>query len=150
MKVTIVLTLLILLSYSCETRIGKTSQAEQLVVDSNQTVYKDNYTDRTPYRDSIPPTNINDHQSLSFKFDLDSSGYILKTIHIYSGDTETQKSKHTSRYTPTSFNSLIGTLMVIKTLPHWLAVVLVDAVTGFGIIPQHQVNTTITDNCRSI
>jgi hypothetical protein len=93
MKVTIVLTLLLLLSYSCETRIGKTSQAEQLVVDSNQTVYKENYTDRNPYRDSIPPTNINDHQSLSFKFDLDSSGYILKTIHIYSGDTETQKIK---------------------------------------------------------
>ncbi|MFM7987188.1 MAG: hypothetical protein ACKPKO_48540, partial [Candidatus Fonsibacter sp.] len=34
--------------------------------------------------DSIPPTKIYGNKSLSFKFNIDSSGYLLKTINVYS------------------------------------------------------------------
>jgi hypothetical protein len=95
MKETITALIIILLFYSCN--LKKTE-----LNNDNQPLKSELSTDSIPptkideikselYTDSIPPTKIDGMRSLSFKFNTDSSGIILKTINVYSENKQIQK-----------------------------------------------------------
>ncbi len=71
MKVTIILFMLVLIVYSCNSMNGESNINKQ-------------QSESEIIADSIPPTKIDGLSAMSFKFKLDNSGRILKSINIYS------------------------------------------------------------------
>ncbi len=91
MKVTLILLLSILLFYSCNSSNSKSDnnkQPQKKFIDAVSIV---NDLLESSGTDTIPPTKIDGLRALSFKFNVDSSGYILKTIDIYSNNKHIQK-----------------------------------------------------------
>jgi len=83
MKAIAILIMIILVCYACNTRDGKSNNNELITKDTVHTVPIENNFLSKLSRDSIPPTKIDGDKFLSFKFNIDSSGYLLKTINVY-------------------------------------------------------------------
>ena len=75
---------MIMFCYSCNTRNSKSNNDKQVTKDSVHNIPIENNFLSKLNGDSIPPTKIYGNKSLSFKFNIDSSGYLLKTINVYS------------------------------------------------------------------
>jgi len=84
MKETAILIIMIMFCYSCNTRNSKSNNDKQVTKDSVHNIPIENDSISKLNGDSIPPTKIYGNKSLSFKFNIDSSGYLLKTINVYS------------------------------------------------------------------
>jgi hypothetical protein len=83
--------MIILLFCSCNSRNKESNNDKHLPKDSANMVSHINNFSRSSSEDSIPPTKIDKLRALSFKFNVDSSGYLLKTISIYSGNKQIQR-----------------------------------------------------------
>jgi hypothetical protein len=84
MKETLILLITILFYCSCSSRNSESNTDKQLPKDSENIVPINNNFTRSYTGDSIPPTKIDGLRALSFKFNVDSSGYLLESINIYS------------------------------------------------------------------
>jgi len=91
MKQTVILMMVIAFSYSCTTENSKSNNDKQGTKDSAQNISNEKNSLTKLKRDSIPPTKIVGDKSLSFKFNIDSSGSLLKTINVYSDNILIQK-----------------------------------------------------------
>ncbi len=91
MKETVILLMTILLFCSCNSRNRESNNDKQLLKDfANMVSFINNFSGSSS-GDSIPPTKIDGLRALSFKFNVDSSGYLLKTINIYSDNKQIQR-----------------------------------------------------------
>lgn len=91
MKETVILIMVIIFCYSCTTENSKSNNDIQVTKGSSQNIAIENISLSKWKRDSIPPTRIYGDKSLSFKFNIDSAGYLLKTINVYSENILIQK-----------------------------------------------------------
>jgi len=91
MKQTVILMMVIAFSYSCTTENSKSIKNIQVSKGSAQNISIENNSLFKLIQDSIPPTKIVGDKSLSFKFNIDSSGSLLKTINVYSEKNLIQK-----------------------------------------------------------
>lgn len=91
MKETLILMMMIAFSYSCTTENSKSNNDKQGTKDSVQKISNEKNSFKKLKHDSIPPTKIVGDKSLSFKFNIDSSGSLLKTINVYSDNILIQK-----------------------------------------------------------
>jgi hypothetical protein len=91
MKETVILMMVIAFCYSCTTENSKSNNNIQVSKGSAQNISKEKNSLTKLKRDSIQPTKIVGDKSLSFKFDIDSSGSLLKTINVYSENILIQK-----------------------------------------------------------
>jgi hypothetical protein len=91
MKETVILMMMIAFSYSCTTENSKSNNNIQVSKSSAQDISKEKNSFTKLKLDSIPPTKIIGDKLLSFKFNIDSSGSLLKTINVYSDNILIQK-----------------------------------------------------------
>lgn len=91
MKQTVILMMVIAFSYSCTTENSKSNIDKQGTKDPAQKNSNEKNSFKKLKHDSIPPTKIVGDKSLSFKFNIDSSGSLLKTINVYSENILIQK-----------------------------------------------------------
>jgi hypothetical protein len=91
MKEIVFLLMTTLLFCSCNSRNRESNNDKQLPKDSSNMVSCINNFSGSSSGDSIPPTKIDGLRALSFKFNVDSSGYLLNTINIYSDNKQIQR-----------------------------------------------------------
>lgn len=93
MKDTTIFIMTFLIFSSCNTRTTELNGDNRLNRNSamNITITIDDSTMCKPYEDSILPTKIDGFKTLSFKFNVDRSQHILKTIIVYSGNQPIQR-----------------------------------------------------------
>jgi len=91
MKETVIVMMVIAFCYSCTTENSKSIKNIQVSKGSAQNISIENNSLFKLIQDSIPPTKIVGDKSLSFKFNIDSSGSLLKTINVYSEKNLIQK-----------------------------------------------------------
>ncbi len=91
MNKTGILLIIILLFCSCNSRNSDSDKDNCLQKDSANTISSINNFSESSSVDSIPPTKIDGFRALSFKFNLDSSGSLLKTINVYSENKQIQR-----------------------------------------------------------
>ncbi len=91
MKETAILIMTILFFCSCNTRNSESNNDKQLTKDSVNNISIENNALDKSNGDTIPPSKIDGLKALSFKFNVDSSGYLLKTINIYSENIQIQR-----------------------------------------------------------
>ena len=91
MKVTSILLMTSLLFLSCNSSKSKSYNDNQLQKDSVDAGSIENDILEILDRDSIPPSKFDGLRALSFKFNVDSLGHLLKTIEVYSNNKHIQK-----------------------------------------------------------
>lgn len=91
MNENVILLMTILLFCSCNSRNRESNNDKQCSNDSTKIISIKNNSSVSSSEDSIAPTKIDGLNALSFKFNVDSSGYLLKTINIYSNNTLIQR-----------------------------------------------------------
>ena len=79
-----ILQVAIILCCACNSSNWESNNDKQPNIDTNWALSKENITLRNVSADSIVPTKIDGWNTFSFKFNLDSAGNLLKTIHVYS------------------------------------------------------------------
>lgn len=82
MKVPLILLLTTLLYCACNLSTNKSINDNQYNVDTNYAISNANITLLNVSYDSIVPTKIDGWKAFSFKFNLDSTGNLLKTINV--------------------------------------------------------------------
>jgi len=83
--------MVIAFSYSCTTENSKSNIDKQGTKDPAQKKSNEKNSFKKLKHDSISPMKIVGDKSLSFKFNIDSSGSLLKTINVYSENILIQK-----------------------------------------------------------
>ncbi len=91
MKVPLILLLTTLLCCACNLSTNKSININQYNLDTNYVLSNANKAKGNLSDDSIVPTKIDGWKALSFKFNLDSTGNLLKTIRVYSGNKLVQR-----------------------------------------------------------
>ena len=91
LKENVVLLMAVMIFCSCNSSNSNSENDKKRPVDSSNVISIINNFSGSESRDSIPPTKINELKMLSFKFNVDSSGYLLKTISIYSNNKQIQR-----------------------------------------------------------
>jgi hypothetical protein len=91
MKETLILLMTILFFSSCNSRNRESDKDKQLQKGSANINSIVNNLSRSLNENTIPPTKIDGLRALSFKFNVDSSGYLLRTIDIYSDNKLIQR-----------------------------------------------------------
>jgi len=91
MKVPLILFLTTLLYCACNLSTNKSININQYNLDTNYVLSNANKAKGNLSDDSIVPTKIDGWKALSFKFNLDSTGYLLKTIYVYYNNKLEQK-----------------------------------------------------------
>lgn len=83
MKVPLILLITTLMCCACNPSTNKSINVNQYDVDTNYVISNANRTLLNVSDDSIVPTKIDGWKAFSFKFNLDSTGNLLKTINVY-------------------------------------------------------------------
>lgn len=91
MKGAAILVMIILFFCSCNSSNSKLNTDNQLTKDTVIKISNEMNDIRKSTSDTIPPTQINRFKTFSFKFNVDTSAYILKSINIYAGNILIQK-----------------------------------------------------------
>jgi hypothetical protein len=91
MKENLILLVIIFLFYSCDWVKKESDNNDRVHNDSNNCTSNLNDLFLKETEDTILPIKIDGNTELSFKFHLDTSGYFLKTINVYSSDKLIQR-----------------------------------------------------------
>lgn len=91
MKRNFIVLITILLFYSCNSSKIESTNDNGIQSDFDKCISIVNDTLFKVAEDTIPPSKIDRIKELSFKFNLDTSGYFLKTINVYSRDKLIQR-----------------------------------------------------------
>ncbi|MFN5318156.1 MAG: XAC2610-related protein [Bacteroidia bacterium] len=91
MKKTTIFTMIFLIFSSCNTGTTELNGGKGLSRNSAININHDDNTISKLHEDSISPTKIDRLKTLSFKFNVDKSKHILKTINIYNDNQIIQR-----------------------------------------------------------